>query len=134
MVAVHQTREQDLDLLQSEIVADTAAGAGGEGQVRGFVAVADLGRGPALGLEALRVAPVGRVLMDGGEGGDEDSVGGEAVATGQDEVLPGVAGGLEGGGVQAHGFLEEVVQDRHGVHQVVRVFRVRMHAEIDQFL
>ena len=73
---------------------------------------------PPVGVEAERVAPDGRVGVDGVQRGDEHAVGGQTVAAGQDDVGLGGAAGLEGGVVQALGLLDELVEVGHAVGQV----------------
>ena len=118
LVPTQQFAQQDLDLQQGEVEADAAARARRERHVRAAMAVFYLVRVPAVRVEAERIAPDLGVGMDGVQRGDDDAVGRQAVAAGEDDVGLGGAAGLEGGVVQALRLLDELVHVRQAVGQI----------------
>ncbi len=101
-----------------EVCADADAGSAAEGEVGEFVEGGlELG-GPAVGIEALGVGEVaGVVVVEVGADEDHGAPGGDGV-TGELVVTHDAAAGGVGGGIEAHGFLEDFA----GVGELGEVF------------
>lgn len=134
MVAIDQIDQYDLDFLQSHIVSDATPGTGREGHVERSMAVLDKFGVPPVRPEFGRVRPVVRVVVQVWDGGDDDGVFGEDIATRQNHLLLAVPRREERGTVDALGFFDELVEVGEGVDHVVRPLGLAVDSGVNEFL
>lgn len=134
MVAEHQLGKRNLELLQGGVEANAAPRPGRERHKRSPVPLPDLVGPPAVRIEDVRVVPHARVAVQVRQARDDDGAGRDVPAAGQDDVLAGVAGGLEGRAVHALRLLDEAVEEGQRLDLVERPRLAVVRAVVEQLL